>query len=167
VIFSIWLCLLRSLHQNGIDDLLIYIGSSPDEVGFLLVYIFLNLILLFFVHLYILCFITFTNTGPIIIIITLEKMVYAYYWNHLFDAARTGNLCFWGVKNGKFKTLWDSESSIFLCKTSRQMCKKIETFEILKSAQKMRLRDPWNFARPNFFWKTIFHPFLTTQSWLN
>jgi len=47
------------------------------------------------------------------------------------------------VANGKFKTLWDSKCSIFLCETLRQICKDQDSQDS-QIFWKLRLLDPWN-----------------------
>ena len=65
-------CTCRSLHANGIDELLVFLGSNPEEVR-----------PMFIVH----------SVRHCVTTTSAEAVVYACYGDLVSDAARTSKLC--------------------------------------------------------------------------
>ena len=69
--YSFYACTCRSLHANGIDELLVFLGSNPEEVR-----------PMFIVH----------SVRHCVTTTSAEAVVYACYGGLVFDAARASKL---------------------------------------------------------------------------
>jgi len=92
---------------------------------------------------------TFKRQIKIIISWSFITVQHSYVWKVIIGVVIGWGLMHHQVRSrevkGKFETLWDNESSVFLCETPiRQICKKNQ--------------ESWlKFYETQVFWKTIHH----------